>query len=391
MLPANLEEMERSHLSALVREGAIETVSLDFKEEIDLSTEHGKDELAADVSAFANSVGGDLLIGVSERENGEKKGHATAAEGVELENADPFLLRIQGILQERIEPRIQGVRIQPVQVSPGHYVIAIRVPRSWQLHAVRRNRAYAVYARNANGKYPLDFSQIRDAFVLGANASERAMAWRAERIARIAAGDAPRPLVARPKVVLHVIPISAFSGRGRSKLDLAKLAGGIKAIGASAANSTYNVDGLLKYDISPEGSDEYVQVYRDGRIEALSAGLSRKGENVYFTAAVAPLIIEAVAKYGDMLRHVGLAGPTLVALAIVDGKGVAIKTREVGLSPIDRDVALLPEVDLPEIPVDKQEIASLLRPLLDAFFQSGGHAQSPGFAPDGTFRDLTGD
>jgi len=390
----DFEVLDIVALSALVEGRAIETASLEFKEAIDLANEQGKDELATDVASFANSVGGDILVGVSERADGEKKGYATACDGIVVDNADALMLRIQSILQERIEPRLVGVRMKVVQIDQERHVLAIRIPRSWQLHAVRRNKAYAVYARNANGKYPLDFFQIRDAFTLGAAATERAMIWRSERIARLAAGETPRILSEGPKLVLHVIPVAAFAGeRSRLSVDLEALETTARTMKSSGSNRTYNADGLLIYAEWSNNCEEYSQVYRDGRLESLSAVLtvtSAMGSRPYFHAVVGDIVIRAVAAHRDLLP--ADPGPTLISLSILGGKGTPIsnesKWSSFGKSPIDRDIAMLPEIQLDSLSKENQLLAKGLRPGLDSLYQAGGHSRCPSFGADGTYIEV---
>ena len=66
MLPAQLDSVDEGHLNALVTNGVPESRSLEFKAKLVWGTESERKEFLADVSAFANAGGGDLVLGIEE-------------------------------------------------------------------------------------------------------------------------------------------------------------------------------------------------------------------------------------------------------------------------------------------------------------------------------------
>jgi predicted HTH transcriptional regulator len=57
----------REDLERLVKDGVKESLTLDYKQSLALSKEdRKKDELCKDVTAFANSAGGQLIFGIEE-------------------------------------------------------------------------------------------------------------------------------------------------------------------------------------------------------------------------------------------------------------------------------------------------------------------------------------
>src|SRR3954471_2080728 len=79
MLAQRLDELSFTTIEALVAAGLREGRTLDFKRDPVGGRDEDKREFLADVSAFANTAGGDLLFGVE-----ESGGEATAAPGVAL-------------------------------------------------------------------------------------------------------------------------------------------------------------------------------------------------------------------------------------------------------------------------------------------------------------------
>lgn len=69
------------------------------------------------------------------------------------------------------------------------------------------------YARTSAGKYALDVTEIRSAFLQGEELPARIRRFRDERLSAIAASETPVQLRAGGRVVLHLVPFAAL-GRG---------------------------------------------------------------------------------------------------------------------------------------------------------------------------------
>ena len=116
-----------------------------------------------------------------------------------------------------LEPRLPHIDFQFVDVGDGRHVIVVRVPHSWVApHRVRRNDKF--YGRNSAGKYPLDVGELRTAFTLSEGVAERIRAFREDRIARIYGRETPVPIHDGGQMILHVLPLVAFTER--AALDL---------------------------------------------------------------------------------------------------------------------------------------------------------------------------
>jgi hypothetical protein len=85
----------------------------------------GNREFLKDVSAFANTAGGDLLIGMDEQD-----GIVTAIPGLEGDR-DAILLRLEQVATANLTPRVVGLTMRAIPLASGKFVIAVRVPRSW--------------------------------------------------------------------------------------------------------------------------------------------------------------------------------------------------------------------------------------------------------------------
>lgn len=90
MLYKKLEEIEVNDLQGLIDRRVRESSQLDFKEALPASDDKGKVEFLRDVTALANTNGGDLIYGIiEEREaDGTKTGIAASTPGIEHLSVD---------------------------------------------------------------------------------------------------------------------------------------------------------------------------------------------------------------------------------------------------------------------------------------------------------------
>jgi predicted HTH transcriptional regulator len=205
MIPKAIHDIGLDDLRALIEGGVAEGKTIEYKREMPSGADSGTVPFLASVSSFANTSGGDFLIGVETDE-----GLPKAFPGVEAASVDKEKLRLEQILANGLEPRLPRVDIHPVQVGDGRHVLVVRAPRSWVApHRVRKNDKF--YGRNSAGKYPLDVGELRTAFTLSETIAERVRNFRAERIARIYGRETPIPLHDGGCMVFHLLPLAAFT------------------------------------------------------------------------------------------------------------------------------------------------------------------------------------
>jgi predicted HTH transcriptional regulator len=130
-LPVKLRDARQSHLEQLVSEQAREGPHLEFKRELPGAwTSDVKQEFLADVVAFANSGGGDLVFGIEE--DGDARAAALRPSG--LGDVDFEVRRLQDFLLNSVEPRLPGVEVHAITVSSVDAegpIFVVRVPQSW--------------------------------------------------------------------------------------------------------------------------------------------------------------------------------------------------------------------------------------------------------------------
>lgn len=146
---------------------------IEYKREPPGNTDGDKKEFLADVTSFANTVGGDLLIGIDERRDEEQRTGIAGAFAPLVAATDAQIRRLEGMLRDGVAPRVTGIRIRAVAVEGG-VVLLLRIPKSWVgLHQVTYQNTAKFYARNNAGEYQMDVHEIAYAFRSSADIAER--------------------------------------------------------------------------------------------------------------------------------------------------------------------------------------------------------------------------
>src|SRR5689334_13302169 len=95
---APLDQVDRSHIEALVINGVTEDFDLDFKSELYGNNDSAKRDLAGDVAALANTAGGVIVLGVTE----DAQARAAGTQPVALSDGEVRRMRL--IVASNIAP-----------------------------------------------------------------------------------------------------------------------------------------------------------------------------------------------------------------------------------------------------------------------------------------------
>jgi hypothetical protein len=393
----SLENLAEADLLHLVEAAVPERRTIEYKRELPSGGDEAKREFLADVSSFANANGGDLIFGIPAQD-----GVPTSLEPLTI-NPDSERLRWEQAIRDGITPRIVGVHVREIPVSGGH-VLVIRIPKTWQgPHAVTFKGAFRFYSRTSAGKYPLDVGELRSAFLAGTSLADQIRAFRAQRISVITAGEAPITLPESPKLVLHLFPYESFAGEPAVDINLQAGSGLFRPLFQNhGGTERWNIDGLLTYELDAGPPDwrtgeqpiaAYSQLFRNGIFEGVNAetlspepGFDDRLHGYWFEQA----INTGTANPIEVLRRIGVQPPVAILISVIGArgyhvlKGDPLADRRSEERRIDRDLLLLPDVVLDHYPSDyRHELSRLLRPIVDAFWQSGGWSRSTGYNAEG--------
>lgn len=378
MIHKPLGTVAAADIQRLVADRTPEGRSIEFKRDLPGTRDSDRKEFLADVSSFANALGGDLIFGVE-----EKDGVAAAADGLTVSNIDAEVLRLDEMLRSGISPRIVGCQTLVVPGLTKGPAVVVRIPRSWNgPHAVSFQQDFRFYSRSTNGKFRMDASDVRDAVLAAGSVEQRIRLFRSERVARIVADETPVPLTGTKRIAIHLVPFAAFGSR--PAVDLLKVAERSELMQPFYAEGgwsapTFNIDGL--YTNAGAGNAEnysYLQIDRAGRIEAAESWMIPSIDPARYPDSIPsgrfPMeLFETVARGLRLYEVLDVPAPYAVMVSILGAKGVVLgldvfRLRS-PLRPLDRDALFLPEVIINDRPVD---VPAVMRPLLDALWQSFG-------------------
>lgn len=370
---------------------------LDYKLTLpDRRNPQATEEFRLDVAAFANAEGGYLLYGVAESER-----RPTSFPGLPGLDAEGEVRRLHAVLASDLEPRIAGVTIAAVPLLGGAPVLVVHVPRSWQRpHWVRAHQLrewIRFVARRDADKVTLDYREARGLFLGTADLADRARQFRAERLARILAGETPVLLSPGPKIVLHLIPYVAFEGTTQlavQAFDELEHYNALAPLGGSQYSRRPNFDGYLTHEGARGGPAEcYLQIFRTGCFETVNTYLlAANGDPKLIPSPYLEEKVQAaVTRYLSLLAGQGIAPPFAVQLSLLGVRDYA-PTPPSRLIPdrhftLERDTYLFEPILIEAADMD---VTALLRPISDALWQAAGWHQSPhydrttgGWAPRG--------
>lgn len=135
-----------------------ENIILEYKQsKALLKTENAKNEISKDVSAFANAVGGTIIYGIREDE------HIP----VEIDDGfDPSEITkewIESVIDSKISPRIDGIKIIPIELretKPCRYIYVVNIPQSTRAPHQASDKRY--YKRYNLKSAPMEDYEIKD-------------------------------------------------------------------------------------------------------------------------------------------------------------------------------------------------------------------------------------
>ncbi|MBK3660544.1 ATP-binding protein [Bradyrhizobium diazoefficiens] len=395
-----LSAISEFDLQRLIQAQVPERRDIEYKANVYGGQDKDLSEFLADVSSFANTAGGDIIIGMT-----EQAGLPTALSALQID-ADAEVLRLEASARTGLQPQIFGFAVQAVPITGGGHVLVLRIPRSYnQPHRVVRKGSNRFWARSSAGKYEPNVDELRGLFTRAPQLADRIRNFRFDRIAKIVGGDTPVPLMGSRPLVLHVAPLSAFDGSQSFRLDInqapQQLFTAFSPIGGQAGDFRINIDGCLV--LSNRGADgrshrAYVQAYHNGIVEAVDSvfatggGIGQNPDRLTSIRTEGTIVRESHAYLRSLVAR-DAAPPYVLLVSLIGVKGIPYSfAMEPGTlfedqaGVLDRDQFHFAEQIIDDVPLDPYEYAICLRPLLDQIANAAGRARTPSFDQDGRFR-----
>ncbi|MBI4914544.1 MAG: ATP-binding protein [Acidobacteria bacterium] len=383
-----MKRLTSDDLREMVEVGAAESRHLSFKEELPGQLDSDRVRFLEEAASLANAGGGHLVYGVSDKRGpgGEPTGVAGEVVGVQVTSVENTLLRMESLLRAGVRPRIPACQLYAVEGFDRGPVIVFQTPRSWVgPHMVSLQEQQRFCSRNSAGKFRLDVDELRAAFGEREGFSSRWRAFRDQRLARVIAGELPVKLIEQPKVVVHLMPFSAFADQLRATpSDLIEKSPFFGLAPTWHLQRLVNIDGVVFFGgTGHAGFLRYLQIFRSGVVELILADMvdDHGGVRLIPTVALEDSLTHLVSSYLQGLVALGIEPPIVLAATLAGFHGFGVpgddeEWEDWADSPpvIDRDLVLLPEVVLEDL---STPTPIFLAPVFDAVFHAAGRLHRP--------------
>lgn len=329
------------------------------------------------VCAFANTLGGDLIIGID-----APSGVATEVVGVRDVDPDATVRQWDQKIACAFEPPLKGHVVSHIALASGNTCFAIRIPASFSApHRIKSSKKFM--SRTSAGKNEMDILEIRDAFVRSVSAREKAREFHLQRVQaqRLAVyGDENYQ-----RLFIHLLPIQSFVTPPRFTID------NLRAVRphfphidwSGRQNEAINLDGLLLTD---SDNNSRVQIFRNGCVEVFyRAHLIRSGSN----KKTFPLlnfeyeVMDKMPVWIGGLKTMGMDVPIAIFTTLVDmSKGTITLALNRAEAVATRDDFELPDALLADM---DQSIITTMKYTFDVLWNAFGDSGSPSFKIAGEF------
>jgi hypothetical protein len=388
MLTKRLSELATADLLDL--RGLTESRFLDFKSASVGASDRDRREFVADVTAFANASGGDMVFGIATAD-----GIASAAEGIEPADADKEKLRLGDLIRSGTDPRLMQFEVVWIPKEGARGFLVVRIPRSWQApHRVTLQGHDKFYVRNSAGKHPMNVDELRQAFTFAQTIVERIRRFRTDRIGVILSEEAPFDLLRGPLLAFHGVPLSAFVDPQSLNLTDYGITNFFPPLGGGSYDWQPTLEGLATH--TPRNADgirAYTMLFRNGIVEGVSH-LSKQNEKPpsLFLKGVETLMLTGLKSLLDVQSHFGIEPPYYVFNSVIGVRGVAPFLpptidnfmRDLTGRPCRQDRLLLPELEISTERVTLPNVI-LLRDTFDRLANAFGLPRSLSYDGKGNY------
>ncbi len=387
MMQIALDELKEAHLRTLL--GTAENFRIEFKSELDLTTPVQRLEAAKDISALANSAGGRIFYGISERKHQDG---SRRAEGIAPLVDLGLQARLEDVVADTVHPQPHW-RVVSIEVDGGFVLVAEVYPSSGrELHMVSGDR---FYRRGETRNHKMTEPEIREAYnriSISALALEQALATKVKDQEALSANHCQSVMI-----------VPWYSRRGlmdpRALRDIGKdLVEGPFKNYYDDDDDSYYWDALRNIRAYANGLRAHAKVRlfdffvtRAGIVHlADGAVINSEGGSEYHLDAVRVLanILAALRSARLILERCNYWGPVhaIQILSVPAPTRMALERGHIhhGVLASGRYEQGVPEVNLAEQGPNVEPIA---RDLCDQLFQATGAISCPLFNEDGSLRD----
>jgi hypothetical protein len=320
-------ELTFDDLSELL--GTPESDRLEYKRDAYGRNDDQTREMLKDISSMANHVGGYLLIGVEEDEEGK------ATEIAGIENGEDEASRMLSSCLASIEERILGLNCTPVPLSSGKQVIVCAVPRSTRApHIVTYKGLFQCWKRHGRQKDRMSIEEIREACLRVENIRRGLEDFIAERRQRVLAevGNIPYLLLSATPLVVkdEIIDTGDATVRNLMRNPPYRRHGGwIVDCGDLVTPSLYGlvaeVEERKRLELLRNGHVEFrVMVRENSFCREKQKSADGTDHLIMYPFALAEYPLSFLHLVRAIADHAGIREPIVIGLRILNARGLAL-------------------------------------------------------------------
>ncbi len=381
-----------SDIERIVNNKLSESKSLDYKREINLEKGDEKKDFLYDIASFANSDGGILVFGVSESKDSDGKNNGLPDEiiGLNIDNFDKLILKIEDLIHSSIEPNIPNITIK-VLSNKDKNVLLIAIPKPIGLpRMVTYNNSNKFYKRRNSGKYLLDIFELNQLFMSNFELTKQIEEYRKERVQDVLNLGFISDLDPKNSTFIHIIPISYYTYNQLSLTEdllLNSIKEKLRPIDSGSWDSRHNFEGFLLFNRnhSDRKVDSYVQLFRNGIVEFFTHAFHAENEKykLFYLGWLESKVIESIENTIKIYKMVGVQPPFVVQISITDLQKRYVDIRgafNIAVLPFLTNNLFIPNVLINDFDAN---ISKELKTTFDIIWQSAGYHESPFYLDNG--------
>lgn len=380
-------------IQSLLNNRVPESEILDYKRDCYGKSDSHKRELLKDVSSFANSRGGHIIIGVDEQE-----GVPTRIVGVDSAiNLDAEIQRMVQIINNGFDPAFTSVQFRSVAADDGTRCVILDIPRSAIApHRVAFGKYHKFFVRDSNGKHEATMPELKNLFTIGELGRRRFREFCRDRVGAILdpVRDTTGVFTERGVLVCHIVPQVCLLTDQSLDIDSLYMNNSslLQAFATMGVSRRYNFDGFIVYS----GGDQlmsYTQIYRHGAVEAVMGDIHHDVDNFGKTIAGISLerdFFEMFPRYLKAYATIDIPPPYIVQITlagVLDAYYAYIETAfgRIRQPKLDRDRLFLRECTIDSVD-SISDIHMGIKPAFDSLYNALDQASCPNFSDDGIWQ-----
>jgi hypothetical protein len=379
----SLRDIREADVRRLVEIGLEEHLQLEYKSALYEDTDRGNREFLQDICMFANSSGGILLLGISERraEDGQPTGipDPAAPLGIELPNPEMVLAAYDARVTAAVEERLP-LEMAAIDVGQPRRVIAIRVPDSVRKpHAVSYQGRIYFPGRRERQRYSLSVREIKELTMRTASRLQQSEETLNNALSQLTLAQD------RPYLIAGILPVffEDFLVALRNENLRLAVSRFSRTGQAEFGNVSYSFQGMERRH---ERFDHTVQLRRNGllRVSQQVPLIPRDDMQQFGVQGIDSLFRHVVAQAPSVFGAAGLGSPYVVSMTLriqrtVTGVYAALGGGEEHTQPVPSGDFRFPFMQIDEL----VNINRILKPFCDQVHQMFGKEASPSFNANG--------